>query len=62
MPTHGRVLTFKRSLQINPDAEMFVTFKVSSGRLTRWLLLVAASAATVVLAALLLRRKTTAES
>ncbi|MFC1499109.1 hypothetical protein ACFLS1_11675 [Verrucomicrobiota bacterium] len=34
MPTHGRKLQFKRSLQIDPEADMVVSFKAGSGRLT----------------------------
>ena len=38
VPMHGRRLQFRRILQINPDADMIVAFKTSSGIVTRWLI------------------------
>ncbi|MDA0323478.1 MAG: hypothetical protein O2923_12305 [Verrucomicrobia bacterium] len=37
MPEQGHLLTFFRPVQINPDADMLVQFKSSSGRLLAWL-------------------------
>ena len=39
MPTHGQKLIFKRSLQIKPNADMIVSFKVSNAAGLRWLML-----------------------
>ena len=48
MPSHGRRLRFIRALHINPEADLVVNFRVSSGAAVRWL------SALVALAALLL--------
>jgi len=37
MPEHGRQLQFYRTLQIDPDGELNVTFKVGSGRVSGFL-------------------------
>ncbi|MFO7871292.1 MAG: hypothetical protein R6V03_07670 [Kiritimatiellia bacterium] len=36
IPTHGRKLMFRRSMQTDPEADMVVSFKMSGGRMLRW--------------------------
>lgn len=36
LPAEGRLLTFTRELQVQPDAEMMVEFVAGSGALVRW--------------------------
>lgn len=38
LPLEGRVLTFTRELQVQPDAEMRVEFITGSGRVVQWLI------------------------
>jgi hypothetical protein len=57
LPEHGRKLLFHRSLQIDPDADMTVSFCASSGALLRGLLVLVTGIVFVVVYGIVLGRK-----
>lgn len=48
MPAHGRKLVFSRSLQIDPAADLIVSFKVNSGKMLRGVLVLVAAGVLMV--------------
>lgn len=52
LPLEGRVLTFVRELQVQPGADVNVSFTTGSGALIRWLLIGASAAALALVLAL----------
>jgi hypothetical protein len=58
LPEHGRKLSFRRSLQINPDADMTVSFSVRGGWFLRCLLALVTGIVLVAVYRIALGRKT----